>query len=329
MLFEDVYGPDAIDWEYFNIQERALDLDTARQMNKHFDLVLVGGGGLLWDKPGNESPTGWQFRYDTESLLALDVPLALYALGFTYFPHQDTPPDLIQSFELASEKAEAVSFRDWFSYHETADALGINANHPRDHLSQKWARLPCPSMRLADLVEHQKGQLWSSPEGAIDPVPLLGPVLGVVPAFDQPHLRWGEPWPTMAEESVSQILKNMRLWHKVTGGSAIIIEHLDRARHVPWLEKALGIETWYGNSGDFIPDPCDCDEQLSKLLTLYATCDEVWSMRKHGVLLPAAVGTRVTWVPDGAVDEVRACKKEWQREEPDWDETYEWIGSLV
>lgn len=62
----------------------------ANEINGHYDFVIVGGGGLFWEKPELKSPSGWQWQYDAEFMEALRAPIVLWAIGAPRFEYQ--PP---------------------------------------------------------------------------------------------------------------------------------------------------------------------------------------------------------------------------------------------
>ena len=72
------------------------------QMNEEADLLMIGGGGLIFHRPEDKSVSGWGFNISPENLKRIKKPIAVYSLGnnkFSYggneFPAY-TAPHLVQ-----------------------------------------------------------------------------------------------------------------------------------------------------------------------------------------------------------------------------------------
>ena len=55
------------------------------QMNEEADLILIGGGGLIFFRPEDESASGWSFNIEMEKLRGISKPIVVYAVGYNRF----------------------------------------------------------------------------------------------------------------------------------------------------------------------------------------------------------------------------------------------------
>lgn len=88
--------------------QRFVGEEDAERVNDGYDLIVVGGGGLLWEKPELDSPSGWQWQYDHEFMKHLDVPVVLWALGEPTFPCQ--PPIKLETYKNVCEVVDRSVF---------------------------------------------------------------------------------------------------------------------------------------------------------------------------------------------------------------------------
>ncbi|MCM8814323.1 MAG: polysaccharide pyruvyl transferase family protein [Candidatus Omnitrophica bacterium] len=61
-----------------------------RELNARADLLLVGGGGLIFYRPQDNSVSGWQFNIAIDLLEAIEIPLVVYGIGFNQFEYDDS-----------------------------------------------------------------------------------------------------------------------------------------------------------------------------------------------------------------------------------------------
>ena len=100
-------------------------VEIIERINRDFDLVIVGGGGLVYHRPTSESRTGWGLDLPAELLPKLTTPIALFAAGYNYRagcePH--FPPRMASHFASFCRHACYVSVRDWGSAHRLGALL--------------------------------------------------------------------------------------------------------------------------------------------------------------------------------------------------------------
>ena len=65
--------------------------DDVNEINNQYDIVLIGGGGLLLkDQKGAEkSISGWQFNCSAELINEINKPIVVFGIGYNRFRNQD------------------------------------------------------------------------------------------------------------------------------------------------------------------------------------------------------------------------------------------------
>lgn len=106
-------------------------------INRNHDLVVIGGGGLLYPRS-----RGLLLRLTQESLKKISVPIILYAIGLNYEPRDEERACVyLRRFAKAKGLFSLISVRDEF----TRDRLW--------KLGIKTELVPCPSMFLGECME--------------------------------------------------------------------------------------------------------------------------------------------------------------------------------
>ena len=142
------------------------------QMNDETDLVLIGGGGLIFHRPEDQSVSGWSFNIAPEDLQRLRPPVAVYGVGYNRFAYDDggfpdtTGPHLRQ----LQDQAALFSVRNQGSRTALVEQFGLSAG--------KIDVIPDPAIRLFD----RPITLPSRRAG--------GPVIAINWAGDRPHHRY-------------------------------------------------------------------------------------------------------------------------------------------
>ena len=84
------------------------------KMNAEADLFVIGGGGLIFNRPEDHSVSGWQFNILQEDLARIEVPIVVYGIGYNRFPYDrnDFPPVLDTHLRAVQERAALFSVRN-------------------------------------------------------------------------------------------------------------------------------------------------------------------------------------------------------------------------
>lgn len=259
------------------------DADRAKYMNRTFDAVVVGGGGLLWDKPELKSRSGWQWQVTMEFLEALRIPIIVWGIGWTRFSHdEDTTgyaPEFAETLGWLTEHADAFTVRN----HETAivlDRLGISV----------------PG-RVGIVDDVAFGAPWGRPGMPI------GQVLALCWASDK------KPWRWPSAQAEEEALQNVADTARTLGMTVRVVEHIaGMDGGVRQTLRAMGarIESVEESHSWLYPAMINHVKDWARIA--YSTASVVLSMRKHGMLIPAAMGvpvvamgnlSEVQWLADG------------------------------
>lgn len=230
------------------------------------DLLVVGGGGLLWDKPELGSRSGWQWDITLDEFEALDgVPTVLYGLGWTQFPYGDpTGEDGRLGEHLRGLLLRGVHL--WARNDGTRTTLGrmgIGSSYGPD-MAVFASGIPSPD---ADWLRTMKS-----------------PRVGIVWASDKPEWRW--PNPQQHDRYIWALASAL----KYVGANVTLIEHiagmdleilLDLRRRLPNVESVEERHSLLYPATRI---------NVRRLIGLYHHFDVILSMRKHGLLLAMAQG---------------------------------------
>lgn len=256
-------------------------------LNDTADLVLVGGGGLIWDRPGNESRSGWQWNLSLETLGQLRVPFAVHAIGNTRFPYND-------------QTGDSGTFKRHMQHvWDTASSFSVRNGYTATWLSQRIATgsfripvVPCPAHFLT-----------------VDPTKLPHmaggrPTIGLVWAYDHPHMRYASV--PEAEVLLQAVVDQVAVACKATGADVLLLEHIAGVDHAvrdllrtEFKQHGLALHSLEEARADLYPARTHL---APTFFGVHALCDVVVSMRKHGLIVPAGAGVPV--VALGALGEL-------------------------
>ncbi len=284
------------EWRNFNIQE-ASDPGQAWQFGKP-DLLLIGGGGLLWDKPELANASGWQWDISVEEIERLEMPVVVHSIGLTKFPYHDRTGRQLEYWETLEalvEKAELFSVRnDMTREHLTKHGLD----------GSKITVCPDPALFLGlpllavrhTIRDGQRPQR-EMPDGR--------PILGVCLAWDKMDWRWpGRYGGAAALTEFMDALSQTLIDFANDGWELRPFCHIpvDEEAMVICLDAAIAAKYNPGSMPNvWLPWGCNCtagESDVPLLAQRYAECTAVVSMRKHGLLIPAGLGVPVVGLGD-------------------------------
>jgi hypothetical protein len=251
------------------------DGSTVDYVNANFDVLVVGGGGLIWDRPGMDSVSGWQWQIPFELLRRIEIPFVVHAVGAPVFPYNDVTGAPLLADHLAETIEQAALFsvrtpgvarwlEQWLGVN--TDSIAITAGPA---LFFKPGPLPDDCYLIADSERS-------------------APNVGLVWGSDNARMRYRSL--RMLEAHTAAMQSALIGFAQRHGGSSVLVKHiagdLDRAV-ASKLSSSRVFETNY----------------VSSLAPLYDVLDVVASARKHGLILGAAAGVPVVGVGD--VEEIR------------------------
>ena len=242
------------------------DADQARALTESVDVILVGGGGLLWDKPELRSVSGWQWQVTMEFLEALRVPVVVWGVGWTAFPTDD------------DRTGQAPAFRETLSW-LVENAAAFTARNPQTRAMLDLHGVEVERVDVA--ADPALGAPWNRWRGG-------GGVLALCWASDKPAWRWDDP------DDERRALHAVVTAAKELGLTLRLVPHLagtdERVRGY-LRDEGVNFQDVERDAPHLYPATLERVEEWARLS--YVDADVVVSMRKHGMLIPAGMGAPV------------------------------------
>ncbi len=269
---QNAVGREDYEWWNWNIQEHQWHGGSLTH-----DLLIIGGGGLLWDKPELGSPSGWQWQIEPSTIEDIDIPIIVHAIGDTRFPYGDDQtgkrPEFKESLTILAEKAISFSVRDELTRCILADMdIGTTL---------------CPDPAL--FIGEPRTEVPDGP-----------PILGVCLAWDKAPWRWPGRL-----QGAATFVEYMDVLERALGILAAQGWRLRPFCHieadeptVALCQDAEGIPAKLRRLDLRVKQPWEDVCQMSSVLSWYSQCTAVVSMRKHGIIIPAGLGVPVVGLGD-------------------------------
>jgi len=119
------------EWTDINMQDLANANQSIPQLvnlfldiNNKYDMIMVGGAGLIEGGVWNNTPTGWKLPFNKDTLSVISIPIVVFGVGFNFFRGM---PKLNEegkkNLSLLIDKAKVFSVRNDGSYEELMDAV--------------------------------------------------------------------------------------------------------------------------------------------------------------------------------------------------------------
>ena len=277
-----------INWVPIDCQAGPMTDAWVNGVNEHADMVIVGGGGLLWNKPELESGTGWQWDYQWEQLKAIRPPIVVYGLGWTEFPHRKEGrtgdhEGFWDSLEELLDTAKLFSVRN----HYTREVLLAS------RILQNRSDLPPSAIEvIPDPALFLPSPMWDANAlGAPPQLPTGRPIISICWASDKRDWRW--PNSTHSELLfLGRLVDALEGFIRGSNAFVALVPHIaglddDLAE---LLEGELGSDN-FGYMADALPDlEQPTWNTLQAALLIYGRSQVVLSMRKHGLLMAGSQG---------------------------------------
>ena len=245
---------------------------TIARANREFDLILVGGGGLVYHRQGSTNRTGWGLDLPADLLPQLTVPIALFAAGYNYRRYSEPhfPAHMAAHFAAFCGHACHVSARD---------------PHSRDRFWSIGKMGPEGRSRpriVPDLSIH------------VDPLPVTfpGPTIAISLRLDYPGDRFAPPAAESLERFVRGLVEQLRPFRETH--QFLYTPHIRLAADQKVgdiLREELGAVAL----PDIMPGMYTAADtrNMPALYGVYQACDAVVGSRNHAVIIPLSVGTPV------------------------------------
>ena len=99
---------------YLNCQKIEFTKELIDDLNNSADLLLVGGGGLIFYRPQDNSLSGWQWNIDIDLIDKIKIPFVVYGVGYNQFEYDNSNflPVTNRHLEKTVQKAAIFSVRN-------------------------------------------------------------------------------------------------------------------------------------------------------------------------------------------------------------------------
>ncbi|MGW1322249.1 glycosyltransferase [Streptomyces antibioticus] len=255
------FGPDTGPRRWHSVHaHRLFDEAALERVNARRGLVIGGGGLFIPDTMPNGN-SAWQWNVPDDLLARVDVPIAVYAVGFNAFDGQSYRAERFRSsLRLLVERASFFGLRNHGSIEKVRAMLPA-------HLHDKVRFQPCPTTVTRHLVDG-----WQDPVGREDTILLNA-------AYDRAGLRFGHDY----GHFLAQMAKAVR-------DLGALAEVKCAAHSLDDEKLAFDLRREHGVSLPVIPM---YDFGNDEIRDLYARTKLVIGMRGHAGMIPFGCGTPI------------------------------------
>ncbi|MET7457160.1 glycosyltransferase [Streptomyces sp. NPDC005574] len=255
------FGPDTTSRRWHPVHaHRLFDEAALKRVNSRRGMVIGGGGLFIPDTMPNGN-SAWQWNVPDELLNRIDVPIAVFAVGFNAFDGQS-----YRAGRFRSSLRQLVERSSFFGLRNHGSIEKVRAMLPA-HLHDKVRFQPCPTTVTRQLVAG-----WQDPAERED-------TILVNAAYDRAGLRFGHDY----DYFLAQMAQAVRDLGELA--------EVKCAAHSLDDEKiAFDLRRVYGISLPVIPM---YDFDNDEIRDLYARTKLVIGMRGHAGMIPFGCGTPI------------------------------------
>ncbi|MFI6338555.1 glycosyltransferase [Streptomyces sp. NPDC050535] len=255
------FGPDTTSRRWHSVHaHRLFDEAALKRVNARRGLVIGGGGLFIPDTMPNGN-SAWQWNVPDDLLNRIDVPIAVFAVGFNAFDGQS-----YRAGRFRSSLRQLVERSSFFGLRNHGSIAKVRAMLP-EHLHDKVRFQPCPTTVTRQLVDG-----WQDPAKREDTILINA-------AYDRAGLRFGHDYAYF----LAQMAEAVR-------GLGKLAEVQCAAHSLDDEKIAFDLRREHGISMPVIPMyNFDNDE----IRDLYARTKLVIGMRGHAGMIPFGCGTPI------------------------------------
>nr|WP_208614571.1 glycosyltransferase [Streptomyces regalis] len=239
---------------------RLFDEAALERVNARRGLVIGGGGLFIPDTMPNGN-SAWQWNVPDATLNRIDVPIAVYAVGFNAFDGQS-----YRAERFRSSLRQLVERAAFFGLRNHGSIEKVRAMLPA-HLHDKVRFQPCPTTVMRQLVAG-----WQDPVQRDDTILINA-------AYDRAGLRFGHDYAYFLAQMAQAVRDLGEL-----GEVRCVAHSLDDEKIAFDLRREHGISMPVIPMYDFDNDG---------IRDLYARTKLVIGMRGHAGMIPFGVGTPI------------------------------------
>ncbi|AZP19980.1 polysaccharide pyruvyl transferase family protein [Streptomyces aquilus] len=255
------FGPDTTSRRWHSVHaHRLFDEAALERVNARRGLVIGGGGLFIPDTMPNGN-SAWQWNVPDALLNRIDVPIAVFAVGFNAFDGQSYRANRFRESLLHLVERSA-----FFGLRNHGSIEKVRAMLPA-HLHDKVRFQPCPTTVMRQLVAG-----WQDPAERDDTILINA-------AYDRAGLRFGHDYAYFLAQ-MAQAVRDLGKFGEVK----CVAHSLDDEK------IAFDLRREHGISMPVIPM---YDFENDEIRDLYARTKLVIGMRGHAGMIPFGVGTPI------------------------------------
>lgn len=261
------------------------------QINEEADIVLVGGGGLIFFRPEDQSVSGWSFNIAPSDLDRIRCPIVVYGIGYNKFlSDQNEFPEITgQHLRLLQSRAKLFSVRNRGTRQILIEQFGLNA--------QNIEVIPDAGVCLYDRPIEIPARRRNKP------------VIAINWAGDRPRFRYPEPHEDNAGYFLQTVKVALLKCVEELGAQIMFLPHLLHVDSDIYSEFSAGFPggSIFGTHLELpflYPPPGEMLYPHVPFFTnIYRQADLVIGMRFHACVL--AFGAETKFIPLGSHPKLR------------------------
>ena len=258
------------------------------QINDEASLFLIGGGGMVFNRPQDESASGWAFNIPEAKLASITAPMFVFAIGYNkfYFDEAKWPDYMGEHLRTLQDLATYFSVRDVGSKVQLVSKFGLD--------EEGIEVVPDPGMRQFD--RHiEIPEIAKAGDG---------PLIGINWAGDRPEERFAHPWRETRRYFVRELTKCVRRLIEEKNARVLFIPHLedvdvDFFRELREEIASSNLFSLYNLMGHLYPPAGEIlYHHIPFFTNVYRQLDLTIGMRGHSCIFSFGAGTK--FIPFGS-----------------------------
>tara|TARA_Y100001938_G_scaffold48119_1_gene67055 strand:- start:7517 stop:8611 length:1095 start_codon:yes stop_codon:yes gene_type:complete len=198
-----------IDWEDKCVRDDDFNLDFIKNLNTHFDYLVIGGGGLFLPDTNANDVSRWQWSIESELIKKINIPIYVVSVGWNLFHGQKIGGDE-EGYKIFKENIETlVDKSEYFTLRHNGDLEHLKKVLAED-LHDKIRAEFCPTINFC--LEYVKNKLKTKPDREYYAFEVK---------IDREHMRYRN----ISKEDFYNDLKNFALTLIESGKKVCVLSH--------------------------------------------------------------------------------------------------------
>ncbi len=257
-----------------------------KEINKEADLILIGPGGMIFNRPQDESQSGWAFNISTVDLKKIKVPIVVHGIGYNkfYFDKNKWPKYMKDHLSQLQKQASLFSVRNEGSKNKLTSEFGLKKT--------KIEVVPDCGIYLFDKKID------------IPKIDRSKTIIGLNWAGDRPEERFKHPWKSNRNKYINALRNTLIKFCKKNNAQILYIPHLTDMDVSFYSEISKGFSNKmiynlyelmpyiYVPAGEYLYN------HISYFTNIYRQLSLTIGMRGHACIFSA--GANVPFIPLGS-----------------------------